>query len=203
MDSVGVVAPHLGVLRSGRGHAGGRPEVPANPRSEEISDTVARTHWVRTIQQAGPLDWMRGRCRADAGARSVSCGRRSASRRGGGSKSIQSTSDRGPGPDADGPSALCIQPPRLSRPELDRWGCGSGPISPRRRREPARSVRDPVDPSAVRTGRELRQLVGARAPRPSSGLAAAALSQQRHDNEHFESALTAHSLALTWAVPAQ
>jgi hypothetical protein len=150
MDSVGVVAPHLGVLRRGRGHASGRPEVAPDPRCEEIPATVAGIHRIRTVQQASPLDWMRWRHRADAGARSHSCGRRSASRRGNGRKSIQSPLDPGAGPDTDGPSAIRIHLPRIPRPELDRRCRCSGPISPWGRGEPARSVRDAVDPSTVR-----------------------------------------------------
>jgi hypothetical protein len=167
MDGVGVVAPHLGVLRPGRGHASGRPEVAADPHSEEIPVTVARTHRVRTVQPASPLDWMRGRHCADAGTRSLSCGRRSASRRVDGRKSIQSPPNPGPGPDADRPSAIRVDPQHLSRPELDRLCSGSGPVSAWCRREPAGSVRDAVDPSAVRIGRELMQLdEGARLDRP-------------------------------------
>jgi hypothetical protein len=155
MDGVGVVAPHVGVLRRGRGHARGPPEVAADPHSEEIPATVACIHRIRTVQQASPLDWMRWRHRADAGARSRSCSRRSESRRVKGRKSIPSSLDPGEGPDTDGPSAVRIHLPRLSRPELDRRCRCSGSVSPWCRREPARSVRDAVDTSAVRTGSEL------------------------------------------------
>jgi hypothetical protein len=160
MDGVGVVAPHLGLLRRGRGHASGRPEIAADPHSEEIPDAVARTHPVRTVQQASPLDWMRGRRRADAGDRSRSCGRRSASRRVDGRKSIQSPLDPGEGPDTDGPSALRVHLRRLPRPELDSRCRCFGPVSPWRRREPARSVRDALDPSAVRLDRGQRGSTG-------------------------------------------
>jgi hypothetical protein len=108
-----------------------------------------------SVQSASPLDWMRGRYRADALARPRSCGRRSASRRVDGRKSVQSPPDPRPGADADGPSAIRVHLPHLSRPKLDRRCRGSGPVSPWCRRESACSVRDAVDPSAVRTGREL------------------------------------------------
>ena len=149
MDSVGVVAPHLGVLRRGRGNASGRPEVAPHPHSEEIPATVAGIH--RTGQFSKRPSGL------DAMATSRRCGRSRARLRppvGESARQRTKIDSRvhcaGAGPGTDGSSAIRVHLPRIPRPELDAGGVALVRSHLGAGGEPPRSVRDAVDPSTVR-----------------------------------------------------